>query len=386
MMRFQALQQVLQPLECTGSPYERGFMQGEATRKQIGLCFNSFFQSEAFELLRPRWMPASWARSAALKHARKQFGPSIKRHLPEAWAQLQGLAAGSGYDLDFFILISAAELLLTRASYQLGACSTLMIPPRFSATEEPMLIKNFDFPYFLKSFNLVRKTVPDQGQSSVDVTLAPSIGAHTGMNEAGVALTFNYGFGQPQASHRLPVALKVQQALQSCESAAEVVRYFAAGEQEGCAILGVQDIRGDMHLIEIASGKVQSKQIRDNLLIATNHFQLTEMVPENIPANAYYDSHRHLKELAGRRVRESSESRFDRLYELTGTRIQYHQNDLYEYFSDHDESGEMSDNTVCRHGEHYETTCSVMLRPLSREISVAQGNPCEVPYQVYQWI
>lgn len=385
-MRFQALQQVLQPLECTGSPFERGFTQGQALKKQIGLCFNAFFQSETFTLLKPRWMPANWARSAALRQARRVFVPTFKRHAPELWAQIQGLAAGAELETDFFVFMAAAELMLSRVAYQLGACSTLMIPPRFSATEEPMLIKNFDYPYFLKSFNLVRKTLPDSGQSSIDVSLMPSVGAHTGMNEAGVALTSNYGFGHAPASHRVPVTMKVQQALQRCESAAEVVSFFEKGEQEGSAILGVQDTRGDMHLIEIASGKVQSKQIRDNLLIATNHYQLSEMVPLDIPVNAYYDFRHNLKELAGRRVRESSESRFDRLYELTGTRIQYHPNDLFDYFGDHDENGGSSDNTICRHGEHYETTCSVMLRPLSREMSVAMGNPCEVPYQVYQWI
>lgn len=385
-MRFQALQQVLQPLECTGSPYERGFAQGQAVRKQIGLCFNAFFQSESFDLLRPRWIPSSWARSSVLRQARRIFVPALKRHLPDAWAGMQGLAAGSGLNLDFFVFMCAAELMLARVSYQLGACSALMIPPRFASSEEPMLIKNFDYPYFLKSFNLVRKSTPDKGLESVDVTLAPSVGAHTGMNEAGVALTFNYAFGNQHASHRIPVALKVQQALQTCESAAEVVRFFEKGEQEGGAILGVQDTRGDMHLIEVASGKVQSKQIRDNLLIATNHYQLSEMAPADMPVNAYYDFRHNLKELAGRRVRESSESRFDRLYEMTGTRIQYHQSDLYDYFSDHHASGSATDNTVCRHGEHYETTCSVMLKPLSREISVAMGNPCEVPYQVYQWI
>ena len=385
-MRFQALQQVLQPLECTGSPYDRGFSQGQAAAKQIGLCFNAFFQSETFDLLRRRWLPASWARNAALRQARRMFAPGIRRHLPEVWSQLQGLSAGAGLDLDYFIFICAADLLLAQVNYQLGACSTLMIPPRFSSTEEPMMIKNFDYPYFLKSFNLVRKSTPESGLSSVDMTLAPCVGAHTGMNEAGVALTYNNGYSCEGASHRIPVSLKIQQALQNCESAAEVVHFFEKGEQEGGAIVGVQDTRGDMYLIEVASGKVHSKQIRDNLLIATNHYQLGEMVPSDIPVNAYYDFRHNLKELAGRRVRESSESRFDRLYELTGTRIQYHQSDLLDYFADHDESFEASDNTVCRHGEHYETTCSVMLRPLSREISVAMGNPCEVPYQVYQWI
>ncbi len=385
-MRFQALQQVLQPLECTGTPYERGFAQGQATRKQMMLCFNSLFQSEAFELMRSRWLPAGLARGAALRQAKRVLAPALRRHHPDTWAQIQGLSAGSGIEIEQILFFAAAELMLARISFQLGGCSTLMIPPRFSSTEEPMLIKNFDYPYFLKSFNLVRKTKPDKGLSSVDVTLVPSVGAHTGMNEAGVALTYNYGYGSQNATHKLPVAIKVQQALQNCESAAEVVSFFEKGEQEGGAILGVQDTRGDMYLIEVDSRKVQSKQIRDNLLIATNHYQLAEMVPGDIPANAYYDFRRNLKELAGRRVRESSESRFDRLHVLSGTRVQYHQSDLFDYFADHDESHEPSDNTICRHGEYYETTCSVMLRPLSREISVAMGNPCEVPYQVHQWI
>lgn len=385
-MRFQALQQVLQPLECTGSAYERGFAQGQATRKQMMLCFNSFFQSEAFELLRPRWLPSNMARNATLRQAKRTLIPVLRKHQPDALAQMQGLAAGSGIEIEHFLFFCAAELMLARMSFQLGGSSILLIPPRFSSTEEPMLVKNFDHPYFLKSFNLVRKSLPDKGLGSLEVTLAPSVGAHTGMNEAGVALTYNYGYGTQNASHKLPLALKVQQALQSCETAAEVVSFFEKGEQEGSAILGVQDIRGDMYLIEVDSRKVQSKQIRDNLLIATNHYQLTEMVPGDIPANAYYDFRRNLKELAGRRVRESSESRFDRLHELSGTRIQYHQNDLLDYFADHDESNDPSDNTICRHGEYYETTCSVMLRPLSREIFVAMGNPCEVPYQVHQWI
>ncbi|PKL74638.1 MAG: hypothetical protein CVV27_19460 [Candidatus Melainabacteria bacterium HGW-Melainabacteria-1] len=385
-MRFQALQQVFQPLECTGSPYDRGYAQGQAARKQMLLCFNAFFQSETFELLKPRWLPASLARHAALRSAQRSFAPVLRRQLPDAWALLEGLAAGAGVAQEQLLYFCISELLLAKVSLQLGGGTTLMIPPRFSSTEEPMLIRNFDHPYFLKSFNLVRKSRPDQGFASVDVTLVPSVGAHTGLNEAGVAISYNYGHGVAAASHRVPVSLKVQQALQSCESAAEVVRLFERGEQEGGAVLGVQDSRGEMYLIEVAAGKVQSKQIRDNLLIATNHYQLAEMVPGDIPVNAYYDFRHHLKELAGRRVRESSESRFDRLYELTGTRIQYHQSDLLDYFADHGESDAPCDNSICRHGEYYETTCSVMIKPLSREVSVSQGNPCEVPYQVYQWI
>lgn len=385
-MRFQAVQQVFQPLECSGSAYERGLIQGQSCAKQIQLCFNAFFQSESFELLRPRWLPRGWARRMAALQARQAFAATLRRHTPAVWEQIQGLAAGSGLGVDDFLFVCAAELLLSKIYYQLGGCSTLLIPPRFSSSEEPMLIKNFDYPYFLKAFNLVRQTRPDEGLRSVDVTLAPLVGAHTGMNEAGVALTYNYGYGVARATQRVPVSVRVQQALQQCESAAEVVRFLELGEQEGGAILGVLDTRGDMFLVEVASSKVHSKPIRDNLLIATNHYQLSEMTPSDIPANAYYSFRHNLKELAGRRVRESSESRFDRLYELTGTRVHFHAGDLMGYFQDHASHAPGDDNSICRHGEFYETTCSALLKPLSREIAVAMGNPCEYPYQVYQWI
>lgn len=386
-MRFPAVMQILEPLECTGSAYERGNTQGQLLKKQIQLSLNAFFQSEPVLMLKSNWLPSK----LSLKHLENQnkrlLQNMLRRHAGESWEQLQGLATGADVQVESLLLMLGIELLLSKHNLTWGSGSLLMIPPRFSASEEPILVKNMDYPYFLKHFNLIRKTSSPGQISSIDFSLQTSVGAHAGMNAAGVAMAFNYCTApiQTQSTH-IPISIKMQQALQSCASAQEAVRFFELGQQKGSAIIGVQDSSGDMYLIEVLSDKVFSKKIRDKLLIATNHYQLSELSPSNSSVGAYYHFRHLLKELTGQRILESSEQRFDRLNELTGTRIQFHQNDLLNYLCDHGSSHLPSEGTVCRHGDYFETACSLMMQPHHRQLSVALGNPCEVPYQVYQWL
>lgn len=381
-MSSQALQKIFAPLECQGTPFERGKIQGQQLQRSLRLCFNAFFQSNTFALLKPRWLPQKIAISLACWRARQQFLPYLRRYYPAYLEQMEGLAAGSGIALNRFLFVCAAEILLSEVNFQLGGCSSLAIPSAFSASAEPMLVKNFDYPYFLRSSNLVRKTQPQEGLSSLDLTLMPLTGCHTGLNEAGVAITYNYGYGQNKPQHWLPLSLRIQEALRTCESARAVVDFFQDGRQAGGAIMTVLDAAGEMYLLEIASGLVEYKQIQQNLLIATNHYQTPTLMAQDIPVNAYYSARRSVPELAGKRVHESSEARLDRLHALTGTKIQFHESDLKAYLRDHHRQEQGNDNTLCRHGEYFETTCSVLIKPRSREIHIAMGNPCEVPYQI----
>lgn len=382
-MNSQALKKCSAPLECQGTPFERGKYQGQRLQRALNLCFNAFFQSDTFALLKPRWLPQQAAIAWACWRARQQFLPHLHHYYPSYLEHMKGLAAGSGLALNYFLFACAAEILLAQVDFQLGGCSSLAIPPAFSATAEPILIKNFDYPYFLRHFNLVRKTSPQEGLRSLELTLVPLTGAHTGLNEAGVAITYNYGYGQIKPQHWLPISLRIQEALRTCESARAVVDFFQDGKQAGGAIITVLDARGDIYLLEIASGLVAYKHIQQNLLITTNHYQTPALMTQDIPVNAYYSPQRSVPELAGKRVHASSEARLDRLYALTGTKIQFHESDLKSYFSDHHRQDQGNDNTLCRHGEYFETTCSILIKPRSREIQIAMGNPCEEPYQVY---
>ena len=146
------------------------------------------------------------------------------------------------------------------------------------------------------------------------------------------------------------------------------------------------DSTGKLFTLEISPHRFEYKAIENNFSIQTNHYQNMLMNASDISINAQYPEKKGLTELAGKRIKESSEQRFDRLFDLCGTKIQFHEADLKNYFRDHNSNGFPNDNTLCRHGELYETSASVLIKPLQREIQVALGSPCEAEYKTYQLI
>ncbi len=385
-MYFQTVKQELGPLLCKGSAYERGHCQGEANARQLSLCFNAFYYSEIFDFLRPKNWPRAWGIRQLRRQAQSRLGKALKRQAPEHWQFLQGLAQGANCALSDLLVLASAESWLSQTQLSLGSGSALFIPARFSATEEPILLKNLDLPFFLKGFQVIRQSQPDQGLRSLDLALLSSSGAHTGMNEAGVALSYNYAYNPSRSKNSIPIAIKIQQALQNCESSAEVQQFFEQGLQEGGAIIGVVDRQGDIRLIEVSSQHVESKVFKDKILITTNHFQSLVLSSQDVPANAYYSFQKGLNNLTGKRILESSELRFDRLYQLTGTQMQFHPEEVLTYAQDHGSSQTPSDNSLCRHGEHFETSSSVLLRPQSRSLAYAAGSPCQTAFIDYQWL
>lgn len=383
-MSFQALKKSDILLTCAGSAHERGVQQGKRYRKQIGLTFNAFFQSDLYQLIRSQWLPIDLAVKWSCAKSHLRFKRSLKEHAPEFLDYLLGLSEGSGRPFSQFLFFASLDELLAHTPYQLGGCTSLAVPPAFSSTQEPLMIKNFDYPYFLRHSTIVRKSVPSQGLRSLEVSLGPWAGCHAGLNEAGVAIAFNYAHYQDKTPFWFPTALRIQQALQNCKTAEEVVAFFKAKKQSGGAVLSVIDAQGSLYSIELSPHKVVAKRVENNILIFTNHYQHADMQSVDIPSNAYYAYKKNVSELAGKRIKESSESRFDRLFDLTGTKIQFHESDLKTYFQDHEREAYANDNTICRHGELYETTASLIFKPLQREIQVALGSPCETTYQSFQ--
>lgn len=383
-MEFSTLKQNLTPLLCSGDAYTRGLTQGSALEKQIGLCLNAFYQSSLFAQLRHRSLPLSISDRLIRMRAKRHIWKDLQQ-LPEQLQFMQGMAKGAKQDLQHLLLFCAIEGLLTSRPYQIGqmgACSMVLVPSRFSSTGEALMIKNFDYPYFLKAFNLLRENKPDgKGFNSLELTLAPQSGCHMGMNTEGVAISFNTARGPSQSASHLPMALQIQESLRHCKAADEAVSWFKRGHQEGGGILGIMDHQ-KVFLVEIYGDTVVSKEITDKPLLATNHYQL---IPEhNPPANAYYAT-KGISELAGDRLNTSSEARLDRLNELAGTRIHFHPQDLLDYFQDHGPAKTPGDHTLCRHGRFYETTGSVLLMPQRREAQINLDAPCESNYVSYQW-
>lgn len=380
-MGFSALKRSFTPLLCTGDAYTRGFTQGSALEKQIGLCLNAFYQSALFAQLRRRSLPG-FLNDRLIRMRAKQHIWKDLQQLPDHLQFMQGMAKGSKQELQHLLLFCAVEGLLTSRPYQMGACSMVLVPPRFSNTGEALMIKNFDYPYFLKAFNLLRENQPeDKGLNTLEMTLCAQSGCHTGMNTEGLAISYNTARGPSQSHSHLPISLQVQEALRHCKSAEEAVDWFNRGQQEGGGILGIMD-RQNIFLVEIYGSTVKAEEISDKPLLATNHYQL--MPEHNPPVNAYFAS-KGIPELAGERINASSEARLDRLNELAGTRIHFHPQDLLDYFQDHGSPKAPGDHTLCRHGRFYETTGSILLMPQRREAQINLDAPCESNYVSYQW-
>lgn len=382
-MRFPALRQAFEPLVCSGSASERGLLQGMRFRKQTALSFNAYFHSETYQLLRRDFWPLSWSRSQACRAARKRLQAVLRRHYPEGYTQLAALAQGAEQSVNPFYYFLQLESYLSKVAPFLGNGFMLMIPRRYSALEEPMLLHSVDYPHFFHNNALVRQSEPEQGLRSLDITLSSSVGAQSGMNEAGLVIAYNHAYSGPVSPAGLPVSLLVQQALQSCHSADEALRFFEKAPYQGGAILGIMD-SSEMYHVEFNGKNFESRSLQDQLLIATNHFQIPTLAQADISIHAMYTFKRYLNCLSGQRMRHATEARFDRLSQLTGTRIQFHPNDLTDYAVDH--GGDASDASLCRHGEYYATACVSLLRPLARELRFAAGLPCEFNFQSYQWL
>jgi predicted choloylglycine hydrolase len=380
-MGFSALKRSFTPLLCTGDAHARGLTQGSALEKQISLCLNAFYQSSLFSQLRSRSLPIFINDRLIRMRARQHIWKDLQKS-PEHLHFMQGMAKGAKQDLHHLLLFCAVEGLLASRPYQMGACSMVLVPPRFSNTGEALMIKNFDYPYFLKAFNLLRENRPEgEGANTLEMTLAPQSGCHTGMNTEGLAITYNTARGPSQSASHLPISLQVQEALRHCKNADDAVSWFKKGQQEGGGILGVMDNQ-KVFLVEVYGSTVRAEEITDKPLLATNHYQL--MPEHNPPVNAYYAT-RGIPELAGDRLNASSEARLDRLNELAGTRIHFHPQDLLDYFQDHGSPKAPGDHTLCRHGRFYETTGSILLMPQRREAQINLDAPCESNYVSYQW-
>lgn len=381
-MTNQALEKKLLPLVCSGDPFTRGSIQGESLKKQLRLFFNAFFQSDVYQLFKPHWLPNSLALKWLNFSSLRSYKALIQEEYPDYIDFLIGLANGSHESLDKFLLMCVIEDLMAHYNCSLDEGTILAIPPSLSASEELFLVKNFDCPYFLLNHHFVRKTRPKRGLATIELAMLPMAGCQMGLNEAGVAIACNYGYAKSSLTKGVPLHLRIQEALRTCSSAEEVIAFFEDTKHSVAALISVVDARGLLYSIELLDSRMSTKKIVNNLLINTNHFQLSDMLKEDMPTKAYYPT-QHLPELSQQRIRESSELRFDRLNELTGTKILFYEEDLYNYFSDHNRDGIGTNNTICRHGSYYETVYSVVIKPQSREMLVALGSPCEVEYQSF---
>jgi predicted choloylglycine hydrolase len=365
--------------EFTGDHYEMGYQQGLQLREAISFFAAHLPEFEVMRAAKPPMVPTRAYIYYLANRSIKEFLPDLINHYPNQRKRLEGLAKGSQLEESLFLLMTSAEVLLTQVNYRMGACTAAGIAANRCAQEEPVIIKNFDYPVEFQPFYITRHSQPLEGYHSLDVSVAPMLGCHDGINDQGLAVSYNYGFGTDLPKSMVSVSLVAQEILERCATVEEAVAYAVSSKRAGGALLLFADAGGNMASVELSPNFSGVREAEDGLLINTNHYLSNEMTPYGIPSNAYYTA-RNPHSLRGTRVHESSEIRYSRVQQLLDVEEPLSLKDLVSIFSDHGEGGRGNDNSVCRHGEYFTTTCSVIMFPASRRMLVTYGNPCDSIY------
>lgn len=365
--------------DLRGEHYEMGYQQGLQAREAIHHLAANLHHVEAFQLQKPALVPTKVFVTMAMRRAVGEMWSNVSEYCPRQKARMEGIAKGADIDESMLFLTLAGEMMMAQINYRLGACTAAGIDVERSALGEPMVIKNFDYPLFFQPYYLTRLCQPAETASTLDVTVAPLAGCHDGINEHGLCISYNYGYGTDMPNVNVPITLLVQEALENCANTEEAIDFLSAGKRSGGAILLVADALGHMATVELSSNFSGVRGPQDGILINTNHYRCREMVSYDIPRNAYYTS-RNVRALRGVRVHESSELRYARAEQLFSAMEVIGMRDLLGVFCDHGESGRGDDNTICRHGPYFSTTCSMIMLPRSKRLLVTYGNPCDAVF------
>lgn len=158
-----------------GTPYQMGQALGQLLKEDIKRTLNAFLE------LGQTAMPERFS-NANLDAAWEAVSPFTSAHFKE---ELQGLADGSELPLE---MLRRAHMIPVLGDY---ACSGVIVWGDASTNGHLYQIRNLDFTMqaHLQDAPVITIYLPDQGFAHAVPTFAGYIGAHTGINAKGIALS-----------------------------------------------------------------------------------------------------------------------------------------------------------------------------------------------------
>ncbi len=369
-------------IEVSGTAFEMGFQQGRQLKESINESYDSVIHSSEICYVKPFIIPEKLFINLIKKKATNLMKRVLKGSDQIYIDRLTGIAEGSGVDLKKLFLLQALEIFIDDISYVCNGCSSAGLLCEKSESNEPILIKNFDFLTICAPFSVLRKSNPVKGFQSIDITFSPVIGTHDGMNETGLTILYNYGMSKEPYSKTLPLTILIQKILETVSTTTEAIdilrrrRNFANG-----AILTLCDASGDIKVVEISPKHFGVRTPVNNFITATNYYIIDELREFNIPTNAYYKT--KIPDLKNVRIQQSNESRYNRLNELLEMKEKFNGVELKKILRDHNGTVSGNDDTLCRHSKNIGTTASAIFYPKQRKVEVLFGNPCENEYQEF---
>lgn len=211
--------------------------------------------------------------------------------------------------------------------------------------------------------------------------LAPLAGAVDGVNERGLALTYNYAFAIDEASPAPPISLTIAATLARCETVTQAAAWMAAQPRCGAGLVLLADAAGDLASLELSHTRsfLRRPTGNEDAIFHSNCYVGESMRQVEVPREAVF-SNKAPRVQQGRRVLQSPELRQTRLAELLREPARLGPDDLARLMADHGPTGNPNDDTLCMHGSYWFTTACLQWFPVSRRVRVAYDTACRARY------
>lgn len=346
----------------SGPHFDMGFQQGKLYKQRIDEMWN--IANESTSSIKPMFLPKSLFFWIAKRRATRMYKKLIERYATRQAERIRGISEGSNTDLKTLYMYQAEEA-------NLGPrCTSIGILPEKSSTGDVLMGRNFDLFRSLIPSYVGRRNKPKDRFLNIDFGLCSFAGNFHGMNEKGLAITYNYALPTDEFKPGVPPSILIQEALENCATTKEAVKIFQDNPKGNGAILLVGDASGDIQTVEMSCNRLTVRQPQEGFIINTNHYLTDEMKPIDIKE----------KEL-----RESTEKRYDRAERLLSDASMIDEETLQEILKDHGPDGKPGcPFTICRHGDPIGTTMSLVFNLNKRIMSVAIGNPCQSQFKKFE--
>lgn len=374
-------------VRCCGSPKEMGLAQGAALQSKIRSAHQDVLRKlEAFRLQQPRWLPYQAYRWLTEQKAWRFLAGPLSRDYPAMSQRLSGIAEGAGVGLKAIYLLNSLEPFLSLVGDCTtcpGACSTVAVRGRRSATGEPIIAHNFDYLPVAQPYYVVRESRPQQKRRAVEFTLAPLAGSVDGMNEEGLCIAYNYAYTTDTPSGTAaPISMAISEALERCSTVTEAAEWIPLRPRWGGGLLMLADATGDIASLELSSTRSHLRRPTpgEDVLFHTNALSDAHMQEIQVSWEATYTDRAPIP-LRGHRVHQSSELRGQRFEQLLAETEILGPDELAAVMADHGPSGAPDDCTPCVHSSYWCTTACLQFFPRSRRMRVAYESACQARYE-----
>ena len=374
---------------CQGDSGEMGLAQGVALKHNIHATYDALQGIEAFRMKQPWYLPFPLFRRIAAKRAHRGVMPAVEAACPSARQRLLGISRGSGLKESGLWLIHALEGLLAsvRGNTDIpppAGCSAVAIRRGMSQTGEPVIAHNFDYLPLVQPHYMIRESRPRQGYRCLEFTVAPLAGAIDGVNEKGLAVTYNYASTIDDDRPGPTLSMLISEVLARFERVTDALEWLTSQQRWGSGLLMFADRQGDIAFLEITNTRheVRRPEAGDDFLFHANKFRCDSTVAVEVPVEAIYNATAP-KPLRGHRVLDSSLQRMKRFEELLPGSGRLSLEQLANLTADHGKDGHPSDGTICMHSDYWTTTACVQCLPNTGTIRVSYNSACQARYVEY---